>query len=572
MINIYQLFPRLFGNKNPETLPYGTISQNGCGKFMDISEEAIAAIRNLGITHIWLTGVIRHASLTSYKEFGIPESHPAVVKGRAGSPYAICDYYDVDPDLATDPANRMEEFGQLMNRIHAAGLKVLIDFVPNHLAREYKSIAKPAGVSDFGEHDDPTVSFTLHNNFYYLPGENFNAPLRPDDPFANSSSYHEFPAKVTGNDCFTASPSLNDWFETVKLNYGYVPYSHEFSETSEIPDTWRKMLHILEYWSALGVDGFRVDMTEMVPAAFFSWLIRNLKAEFPRLIFIAEIYQPNLYRRFLDAGFDYLYDKVGMYNRLEDVLKHGHAAESISICWKMLDGLDDKMLRFMENHDEIRLASKHFVNDSYTGLPAVTIAALMHRGPFMIYNGQETGEKAEGSPGYSGDDGRTTLFDYASMPAHQQWMGDGSFDGKRLSTDQHKLFDFYQKILHLRLENEAISHGAFYDLMWANPWYTDFDPRFVYAFLRFTENEKLLIVVNFHKTESRRMRLNIPEDAIQSAGLSAHNQDFWIAENLFNPKKSVVFDPESLSSEGIQLTLSPLESAIYRLHPTNPVL
>jgi glycosidase len=212
------------------------------------------------------------------------------------------------------------------------------------------------------------------------------------------------------------------------------------------------------------------------------------------------------------------------------------------------------------------------VNDAFASLPAVTIAALMHRGPFMIYNGQETGEKAEGSPGYSGDDGRTTLFDYASMPAHQQWMGDGSFDGKRLSTDQHKLFDFYQKILHLRLENEAISHGAFYDLMWANPWYTDFDPRFVYAFLRFTENEKLLIVVNFHKTESRRMRLNIPEDAIQSAGLSAHNQDFWIAENLFNPKKSVVFDPESLSSEGIQLTLSPLESAIYRLHPTNPVL
>lgn len=572
MINIYQLFPRLFGNKNPETIPFGTISQNGCGKFADISEKAIAAIQNLGITHIWLTGVIRHACLTSYKEFGIPESHPAVVKGRAGSPYAICDYYDLDPDLATDPAKRKEEFQQLISRIHAAGLKVLIDFVPNHLAREYKSIAKPAGVSDFGEDDDTTVRFKLHNNFYYLPGETFNAPSRPFDPFTKDAIYNEFPAKVTGNDCFTASPSVNDWFETVKLNYGYEPGSHSFVETSEIPDTWRKMLHILNYWSAMGVDGFRVDMAEMVPAAFFSWLIRNLKVEFPRLIFIAEIYQPNLYQSFLDAGFDYLYDKVGMYNLLENVLKHGHGAESISAGWKMLQGLDHKMLRFVENHDEIRLASEYFVNDAFKGLPAVTLAALMHSGPFMIYNGQETGEKAEGSPGFSGDDGRTSLFDYTSMPAHQSWMGDGGFDAKNLDSDQQKIFGFYQKILHLRLENEAIRRGAFYDLMWANPWYSDFDPRFVFAFLRFTEKEKLLIVVNFHPSESRRMRINIPEDALQMAGILAHNHDFWIAENLFNPINAVVFDPELLSSIGIHLTLSPLESAIYRLHPTNPAL
>jgi glycosidase len=567
MINIYQLFPRLFGNKNLQTIVHGTIEENGCGKFADISDEAIIAIKDLGITHIWLTGIIRHASLTTYTQFGIPESNPAVVKGRAGSPYAISDYYDVDPDLAINVPDRLKEFNELINRIHSHNLQIIIDFVPNHLARGYKSIAKPQGIKDFGADDITSLRFSRNNNFYYLPGENFEAPDRTADSLYNGSIYLEYPAKATGNDCFSANPTINDWYETVKLNYGFDFETNRLAEGNDIPDTWQKMLHIIEYWSGMGVDGFRVDMAEMVPSVFFEWMISHAKSKFPALTFIAEIYQPHLYRTFIDAGFDYLYDKVGLYNRLEDVLRHNHAAESISICWKMLDGLDDKMLRFMENHDEVRLASWHFFGDPFVGLPAVSVSALMHRGPFMIYNGQENGEQAYGMTGYSGDDGRTSIFDYCTMPLHQKWMNKGSFDTNMMDFDQKRLFDFYRNILHLRLENEAFSTGAFYDLMWANPWYTEFDPRFVYAFLRYTEDQRILVLVNFHGNENRRLRVNIPEDAIRLAGINASNHEFWLAENMFDKEKSVEFDPLTLSTQGIKLTLEPLEVAILKLYP-----
>jgi glycosidase len=567
MINIYQLFPRLFGNKSLQTQLNGTIEENGCGKFSDISDEAISAIKALGITHIWLTGIIRHASLTSYRQFGIPESNSSVVKGRAGSPYAICDYYDVDPDLAIHVPDRLNEFQELVNRIHAHNLQVIIDFVPNHLARGYKSIARPQGISDFGEDDDTSMRFSKNNNFYYLPGENFEAPVRTNDPLYDGSVFIESPAKATGNDCFLAKPGINDWYETVKLNYGFDFENNCQATVDEVPDTWQKMLHIIEYWSGMGVDGFRVDMAEMVPAVFFEWLIPHVKIKFPALTFIAEIYQPHLYETFIDAGFDYLYDKVGLYNRLDDVLRHNHAAESISICWKMLDGLDDKMLRFMENHDEVRLASWHFMGDAFAGLPAVAVSALMHKGPFMIYNGQESGEQAYGMTGYSGDDGRTSIFDYCTMPQHQKWMNNGRFDTNNLDNDQKRIFGFYRNILHLRLENEAFSQGSFYDLMWANPWYTEFDPRFVYTFLRYTENQKLLVLVNFHSSESRRMRVNIPEDAIKSAGIFTDTHEFWLAENMLDKEKTVEFDPLTLSSKGIKLTLEPLEVAILKLYP-----
>lgn len=564
MINIYQLFPRLFGNKTAQTVINGTIEQNGCGKFIDISETALTAIKDLGITHIWLTGIIRHATLTSYSTFGIPESHPAIVKGIAGSPYAICDYYDVDPDLATNVSDRMQEFRDLLGRIHQQNLKVIIDFVPNHLAREYKSVMKPENVKDFGEDDNTNVRFARDNNFYYLPEETFKSPAKITDN--QNFHYAEFPAKATGNDCFSAKPSIFDWYETVKLNYGFDFENQQAYEGEDVPDTWKKMFEILHYWAEMGIDGFRVDMAEMVPVSFFGWLIPNLKTKFPDLLFIAEIYQPHLCQLFIKVGFDYLYDKVGLYNTIESVLRHHQPAETISECWKSLNGIDAKMLRFMENHDEVRLASKQFVSDPLISLPAVAVSALMHRGPFMIYNGQETGEKAIGAIGFSGDDGRTSIFDYSIMPQHQKWMNGGRFDGKLMSKDQQNLFSFYRKLLHFRLENEAIFAGEFYDLMWANPWYTEFDPRFVYAFLRYSHKQKLLVVINFHKTEARSMRVKIPEDAKELAGIETINNQIWITENIFHKTSSVIFDPNTLTNQGIQITLEPLEITILKLH------
>ena len=472
-MNIYQLFPRLFGNKQADFHFNGSKSENGCGTFNDINETAINALKDLGFTHIWLTGILEHASEST-------GTHPDITKGRAGSPYAVTDYRAVDPDLGT-----MADFEKLVERIHQHGMKVIIDFIPNHLARQNKGF-------------DPC-------NFYYCEGQGFVSPRR-----ITEQPYEEFPAKATGNNVFAPNPSINDWYDTVKLNY-------------DEHNTWEKMLGILRFWCAKNVDGFRVDMAEMVPVAFWQWVIEHLRKDYQPLM-IAEIYQPALYKPFLEAGFDYLYDKVGLYNTLENVICHSHEAKEISQVWKNLDEMDAHMLRFMENHDEKRLASSQFVGDAFAALPAVALSALMNTGPFMVYNGQESGETASGAVGYSGDDGRTSIFDYCHMPEHQKWMNGGKFDGGGFDDEQKKLFDYYRNLLHFRQEHSAISEGKFYDLMWCNPWYMKFDPQFVYAFLRYTDSERLLVVVNFNRSECRDVEVKIPHDALALMGRSKANE------------------------------------------------
>ena len=472
-MNIYQLFPRLFGNKQTDFHFNGSKAENSCGTFNDIDDTALDAIKDLGFTHIWLTGILEHASEST-------GTHPDITKGRAGSPYAVTDYRAVDPDLGT-----MADFEKLVARIHEKGMKVIMDFIPNHLARQNKGF-------------DPC-------NFYYCEGWDFVSPRR-----ISEQPYEEFPAKATGNNVFAPNPSINDWYDTVKLNY-------------DEHDTWGKMLEILRFWCEKEVDGFRVDMAEMVPVAFWQWVIAELRKDY-QPVMIAEIYQPDLYKPFLDAGFDYLYDKVGLYNTLERVLCEGHEAKEISQVWKDLHDMDEHMLRFMENHDEKRLASPQFVCDAFAALPAVALSALMNTGPFMVYNGQESGETAAGEIGYSGDDGRTSIFDYCHLPEHQKWMNDGRFDGGGFDNTQRRLFDYYRRLLHFRQEHSAINEGKFYDLMWYNPWYSNFDPQFVYAFLRYSETERLLVVVNFNRNESRDVEVKIPHDALALMGRSKTNE------------------------------------------------
>ena len=573
-MNIYQLFVRTFGNRNTEPVFDGDKSQNGCGTFANINDKALNALKDLGITHVWLTGVIRHSSMTSYPELGIKSTHPQITKGKAGSPYSIMDYYDIDPDLAVNPQNRMEEFEETVARIHEKGMKVIMDFIPNHLAREYKSLNKPYDVEEFGEYDNKNLAFSKDNNFYYCPGLELIVPSQQtisSNPHALIPSYPQFqemPAKASGNDVFSPVPSVNDWYDTVKLNYG-VDYQNGCSKHFDtIPNTWYKMLSIMQYWCEKGVDGFRVDMAEMVPVEFWRWAINELR-ENHDAIMIAEIYQPHLYKEYVDAGFDYLYDKVGLYNTLENIYRYGQRADTITNVWNGLQGLGDVMLRFMENHDEVRLASKCFVGDAFKALPAVAMAALMNRGPFMIYNGQESGEDAEGAVGFSGDDGRTSIFDYAVMPKHQKWMANGNFDGSDFSDEQRKLYGFYKKLLNFRLSSDAINKGAFYDLMWVNPWYSNFDPQYVYAFLRYFNNDRLLVVINFNQNESRYCEVKISEDAVEYMGL----QDLRISEsqNLRNlvvdafTGEKIEYDLEEVSTRGIAMNLEPCGIKILKL-------
>ena len=544
-IIIYQVFTRLYGNRCQTRKPFGTIEENGCGKLNDFTPSVLKQIREMGVSHVWFTGVIRHATMTDYTKYGIPRQHPAVVKGKAGSPYAITDYYDIDPDLAVNVDKRMEEFEKLVSRTHRAGLKMIIDFVPNHVARQYKSICKPDGVRDLGEDDNTNVGFDpVNNNFYYCPGQQFMPYF--ELYHGEAEPYTEIPAKATGNDCFHNAPGRNDWYETVKLNYcvdyyaGQNPssvHSSQFTVHSSdlspltpnpsfqtsYPSTWQKMLDILLFWASKGVDAFRCDMAEMVPAAFWEWATARVRQQYPEIRFIGEVYNPGEYRHYIASGFDYLYDKVGMYDAMRDVICHRRNTDAITWAWQQTDDIRDHMLYFLENHDEQRIASDFFAGCGEKAIPALVVNALMQKNPFMLYAGQEWGERGMDEEGFSGLDGRTTIFDYWSF-----------------NTRFSPLTPIYNKVLNIAQSEKAVSEGQMFDVLYANSQYFR-----QYAFLRKAGKEILLVVANFDDVQLD-MQLMLPDHAFNYLEIQ---EKAYEAEDLMTGKKTslVLLRDQSLS-------------------------
>ena len=507
---IYQLLPRLFSNTCETCVPNGDIEQNGVGKLNDITPRVLKSIKDLGVTHVWYTGVIEHAHATDYSQYGIVRDNPYVVKGKAGSPYAISDYYDIVPDIAVDVPDRMEEFENLVKRTHDAGLKVIIDFVPNHVARRYHSDVKPSGIEDFGVNDDNTYFFSPKNDFYYIPRQKFSPSIYLGE---GEAAYTEFPAKASGNDCFTAFPSQNDWYETVKLNYG-VDYGDGSRHFEPIPPVWFKMLNVLRYWASKGIDGFRCDMAFMVPTEFWKWAIPNVREKYPEILFIAEIYDVGLYREFINVGFDYLYDKVNLYDTLRGIQCSQVSAAQITNCWQAVDGIGDKMLNFLENHDEQRFASMQFAGNADLVTPSLIVSFTISTGPVMIYMGQELGEKAAEAEGFSGLDGRTTIFDYWSVPTLRRWYNEGKPGISKLTKQEKSLRKLYSTILNICNTESAISSGMFFDLMYVNYNNGKFNPHRQFAYLRGDEKATIVIAVNFDNIDVD-VEINIPDLALK---------------------------------------------------------
>ena len=531
---IYQLFPRLFTNTCDKCVPNGTIKQNGSGKMNDITLPVLKKLKDLGATHVWYTGVIRHATKTKYK--GIPDCNPYIVKGNAGSPYAITDYYDIDPDIAVRTKNRVLEFEKLVKRTHEAGMKVIIDFVPNHVARQYHSIAKPQDIEDLGENDNKNLAFSPENNFYYMPEQQFAPSI---DLGSGDDFYYEKPAMATGNDIFHPYPSVYDWYETVKLNYG-VDYGNGEKHFYPIPSTWHKMLDILLYWSAKGIDGFRCDMAHMVPVEFWNWVIPQIKEQHPHIIFIAELYDTAIYRDYIFNGhFDYLYDKVSLYDTLRAVTCGNASASAITGCWQTVEGIGDHMLNFLENHDEQRIASPQFAGDPLKALPALVVSATISRAPFMIYQGQALGESALEAEGFSGQDGRTSIFDYWSIPTLRRWYNAGKCDTTKLSKSERELRRLYKKVLRLCNSEKAIAQGGFYDLMYVNYNSLNYDK--VYAYYRHYGNDHLLIIANFGD-QDERINLYTPQHAFDAMGLNPGT--YHARELLTSSEMTLTIDPD----------------------------
>lgn len=535
---IYQIFTRLFTNSNKYCVPNGTIEQNGCGKMNQITSHVLDSIRDLGATHVWYTGIIEHATKTDYSRYGIRPDNPHIVKGRAGSPYAIKDYYDIDPDLAENVSNRMLEFEALVKRTHDAGLKVILDFVPNHVARQYHSDAAPAGVKDFSADDDTTKFFSRDNNFYYIPQQKFAPSI---DLGEGADAYVEFPAKASGNDCFNAFPNQYDWYETVKLNYG-IDYGDGSRHFSPIPDTWLKMLNILRFWAGKGIDGFRCDMAHMVPVEFWEWAIKAVKEKYPDVKFIAELYDVGIYRDYIyRGGFDYLYDKVNLYDRLRAVMCSNVSAAQLTQCWQTVDGIGNHMLNFLENHDEQRIASQQFAGDGAKAIPALVVSATMSTGPMMVYAGQELGEKAEDAEGFSGLDGRTTIFDYWSVPTLRRWYNNGKCDGSLLTDKEASLRSTYRTILNAATKEVAIHDGQFFDIMYVNYSNPTLDPHRQYAYLRKAEDEVIVIVANFGADAN--CELVIPQHAFDILGLQKGS--YTATELITGKRQSKTLSPDA---------------------------
>lgn len=539
-INIYQVFTRLFGNTNKNNIPWGTIEQNGVGKFSAFSDKALEEIRNLGITHLWYTGVPHHALIGDYTSIGVDNDHPNVVKGRAGSPYAVKDYYSVNPDLADDPTKRNQEFRQLITRTHKAGMKVIIDIVPNHVARVYKGLNNPEGVIDFGANDDTSVDYHRDNNFYYIPNQPFRLPeelqhQRPLGGELHSSlkqPFVEYPAKWTGNGSRLAQPNHDDWYETVKVNYGVRPdgskdfdtlpeeYRYKsakehllFWQDKSVPNSWLKFRDIALYWLEQGVDGFRYDMAEMVPVEFWSFMNSSIKQANPNAFLLAEVYQPELYRDYIQLGkMDYLYDKVDLYDSLKAIIRGSGSTSEIGRIQHQLRDIEHHMLHFLDNHDEQRLASQAFAGSGERGKPAMLVSTCLSSAPTMIYFGQEVGEAGAECGGF-GQPTRTSIFDYVGVPSHQQWMNDGRFDGGQLSPKQKELRAFYVELLNLALNNSALC-GEYHDLYAANHHnFAEMKDK-LYAFARSDHQQAIIVACNFCGKNSKEVQLIIPDSVI----------------------------------------------------------
>ena len=519
---IYQVLMRLFGNANTTRKKDGTIEENGCGKMNDFNVSALNTIKQLGCNAIWYTGLLQQASQTDYSEYGIPKQNPHVIKGKAGSPYAISDYYSVSCDLADDPARRMEEFDQLVSRTHKAGLKMFIDFVPNHVARHYESVTAPEGVMDFGASDDTSKAFDPQNNFYYMPG----VELDMSNILVNTS-YKELPAKASGNDVFTNKPSVDDWYETIKLNYG-VDYTDGSKHFDPIPSTWNKMVDILLYWAGKGVDGFRCDMVFMVPVEFWNYAIAAVKSQYPDMLFVAEIYDPTIYVSYVEeGGFDYLYDKVELYDSLRTVVEGRRPASIIASVFDLPtynSSAATHMLNFLENHDEQRIASDFFGKSAQAGIPALAVSALCNSNPFMIYYAQELGEESMDAEGFQGADGRTTIFDYWGLEKLKDFRAVG-YDGTKLASEMKSIRDQYIKLMKVATTSDAALNGEFIDLYKYNKESPCFNTDVVYSFARKSEKETMIVAANFSdKSQTVEIKTgDITKDGVVKGVIEPYN-------------------------------------------------
>ncbi|HEX8322972.1 MAG TPA: alpha-amylase family glycosyl hydrolase [Tepidisphaeraceae bacterium] len=590
---IYQLVVRYFGNTNPTNRPNGTLATHGSGKFADVTPAALRQLRDLGVTHVWLTGCLRQATLTDHSALGLPADDPDVVKGIAGSFYAIRDYFDVSPDYAVEPANRLAEFDALVRRVHEAGMKAMIDFVPNHVARGYGSVVRPD--LNFGVGDDTSVFFSPANHFYYLvdrpgrplrlsrpahwnpPGVTFDGLYPPEDGTAKR------PVKVTGNNCAETDPGPDPWYETVKLNFGYDFVNHT-GHYDPRPRLWNLMDEILAYWQGRGVDGFRCDFAHYVPPEAWRFLLERAKGRDAQAYFIAEAYpwegsgDPITQRQqLIDSGFQAVYNDAS-YDALKRIyLDRPNGQDDYHAALVSVSPAERRrMVQYMENHDERRIASPVNPDAGWTGNSGfgsadagyllAPLQYLCGPGPVLMLNGQEVGEPGADAEGYSGRDGRTTVFDYWTMPEMAKWVNGHAYDGGRLSSWQVRLRSFYADLLAL-CQDPCVRGDGYWGLKYFNRPERFADcPAAFYTFARYDEaaGRLLLVVANFDRGQETGGRVRVPAELLSLCGLNGRIEvRLRLNRDGATDEAVATLDADALASDGVDVRLPAESTNVY---------
>ncbi|MCP4884089.1 MAG: alpha-amylase, partial [Flavobacteriales bacterium] len=376
-----------------------------------------------------------------------------------------------------------------------------------------------------------------------------------------------------------SQPDQNDWYETVKINYGLRPdgtkdfdslpegfekmdhKAHfEFWQDKMVPDSWIKFRNIALYWLEKGVDGLRYDMAEMVPVEFWSYLNSSIKIQYPDALLLAEVYNPGLYRDYIRLGkMDYLYDKVGFYDSIKHIMQgHGWTDHIPKVQEEVFD-IEHHMLHFLENHDEQRIASPDFTGFAEKGMPAMVVSTTISTSPTLLYFAQEVGEPGAEDAGF-GSATRTSIFDYIGVPNFQGWTNNGKFDGGGLSESEKELRSFYKKLLSFTIKSEALM-GKYQEIHYYNKDQNNAYDHRIFSFVRWSENEQLVVISNFDSQNHYELDLWIPEEIITS----------WkLEDGMFKLEDQLSIDTQNeLKVENghgkIKIELEPLGSHIYKL-------
>jgi glycosidase len=334
---------------------------------------------------------------------------------------------------------------------------------------------------------------------------------------------------------------------------------------------------VLAYWQGLGVDGFRCDFAHWVPVEFWKWAIARARSRAPAYFFAEAYDNPDAApgfspSAFVQAGFDALYD-YQLYNGVKGIFASGKWCNDLDALLPDA-AVEGHLLRYAENHDECRAAAPIKLGDpgnsgfgsAWEGFAVTALLHALGPDPALLYNGQEVGEPGQGAEGFGGDDGRTTIFDYWTMPAFARWVNGHAYDGANLTGDQQSLRSSYLVLWKL-LSQPAFAEGKVYSIQSANkaaPSYGG-SGQWMYGFLRYQPDagQTYLVLINLDPANGYQPKVHLPTEALNQARLPPSGATLHFAD-AFSPYTASAAASD-LPTLGVEIDMPPLGVRMLRI-------